>query len=83
MVSQDCRQLFSTFIWEKLPQEIIDVRKNVIPLTYTIMDDKASDEYFFFLFFKCLQMLVSPQPNLCLISSRYEPIKSVIMRVNI
>jgi len=40
------------------------------------------DACFFLSFFQRLKMLVTPQPNLCLISSRHEPIKNIVKRVN-
>ena len=57
-----------------------DGKNNTIPLAYAIVEGETSDAWFFFL--QRLRLWVTPQPDLCLISDRYESIKSVVRRLN-
>ncbi|XP_004514826.1 uncharacterized protein [Cicer arietinum] len=53
---------------------------HTIPIAYSIIEGETSDAWFFFL--GRLQIFVTPQPTICLISDRHESIKSVVKRVN-
>ncbi|XP_012572487.1 uncharacterized protein [Cicer arietinum] len=80
VVSVDGTWLYGKYHGTLLMTIAQDGDGHTIPIAYTIVEGETSDGWFFFL--SRLQMFVTPQPNLCLISDRHESIKSVVRRVN-
>ncbi|XP_073223370.1 uncharacterized protein [Cicer arietinum] len=80
VVSVDGTWLYGKYRGTLLMAIAQDGNGHTLPIAYAIVEGETSYGWFFFL--SRLQMFVTPQPNLCLISDRHESIKSAVRRVN-